>query len=445
MLNGKRLPAGLDRLLAFLGICGILAFALMVLKRHWIGYSDFDQIYMAGLAWRHGIVPYVKTTPEFGVADGPTSQIFGVYFYTPLCGMLASPLSFLSFPLASFVWKTGVFGLFLWAVWRFMRHVLSGWPVSARLFLLGVTALSGSLRWNLMQWQPTALIVALLLLFACAVLDNRWKVAIALGIIISIKVTYLLPVVGLLLWRGQGKWLAALLGIVLLLNGFALLPTGPTATLKAYRQSLRHMQDIGKQNYPDALDFLTPFLLDAPTSPLAVYTPHNRKAGEWSGEQIHLPFILSAWKQAAPWATWLQWPFIALVVAGLIGLARRTMRTSLAEDTLFQSLLFCMFMSLSLLVVYHQRYDAVALIPLMPVSLALLERNRQDKSAWLLLGVTVFFAYLLSAGLLQRWYQHVVVPTGWLPLTPICGYLTLAAFLLVFWALWRYVGTLSEP
>ena len=296
MLNGKHLPKQADHLLAFLGICGITGFALMVLRRHWIGYSDFDQIYMAGLAWRHGIVPYVRTTPEFGVVNGLTSQIFGVYFYTPLCGMLASPLSFLSFPLSSFVWKTGVFGLFLWAFWRFMEHVLSAWPVSARLFLLGATALSGSLRWNLMQWQPTALIVALLLLFACAVLDNRWKVAVVLGVVISIKVTYLLPVVGLLLWRGQGKWLSALLGIVLFLNGFALIPTDPAATLTAYRQSLRHMQDVGKQNYPDALDFLTPFLLDAPTSPLAVYTPHNRKAGEWSGEQIHLPFILSAWE-----------------------------------------------------------------------------------------------------------------------------------------------------
>jgi hypothetical protein len=83
-------------------------------------------------------------------------------------------------------------------------------------------------------------------------------------------------------------------------------------------------------------------------------------------------------------------------------------------------------MSASLLVVYHQRYDAIALFPLAFVALASLKRNREDGLAWAALLYVFVFALALNGRALNFWQQEVVGSDDLFFLIPLCGYLAIA-------------------
>lgn len=431
--------------LATLGALALLIFYRMAWRETWTGYSDFDQVYLAGAAWRHSLVPYGDVQPAFRIPNGPPSSILINYYYLPLCSMLAAPLSLLPFPLAATAWKFGVFTLLFAGVWQFSRLVLPKWPSSVRLFAVGVTALSGSVRWNLVQLQPTALIVALLLFFVGAVIRKRWAGSVLLGILISVKASYLLPVVGLLAFCRQWKPLGALMAAMALLNLIALMPTGPGATLSRYRDSMQHVEDPGHMNYPSALDFLTPYLANDTSSPLAPLAPKGREPGHWSGEQIHATFLFSAWTRSVAQAKLLSLAFAVMTLGMLAWLWKQTARTGLIDDPAFLSLLFVTLNTLGLLLVYHQRYDALALVPAAFVALAALERRPRDSAAWTAFGASFLFAYLLTGSLLDKWHIRLVVPHGWLVLVPLCAYLTLTVFLALLTLLWRSVREALAP
>ncbi len=411
------------------GIMGGLAlvvFAVLLWRTKWAGHSDFDQLYLAGTAWRRGIPPYGRT-PAFQVPDGPSSATLQVYYYLPFCSLLAAPLSLLPFPLADLLWRFGVFTLLLAGVWRFSRRVLPDWPVSLRLLALGLTAISGSLRWNLALHQPTALAVALALWFACALIEGRLGTAVALGVLISFKPTYLLPVVGLLLLQRHYRALCILAGAVVVLNVAALLPTGPVATVRAYRETMRHFEDPGSTNYPSALDVLTPYLRSDSASPLARFAPCHRGPEQWATDQLHARFLFSAWVRTLALAKTLGLLFDVgfLLYLGLV--LRRAQKTRLARDPSFVLLWCSALMAFSLLMVYHQRYDLLALCPLVFVSLATLRRNDNKGAARLTLVVSFVATYPLTFRMVQFWHSRVVLPSGQLFLVPILSYLVLAA------------------
>jgi hypothetical protein len=292
--------------------------------------------------------------------------------------------------------------------------------------MVGTTALASSVRWGLVQLQPTVLIVALLLLFACAVFENQWKLAVVLGLLISIKVTYLIPVFGLLLFRRRYRLGIVLISLVFAVNTLSLLRTGPIATIVDYKVAMDSFEEPGKATRPDALDFLVPYLNLNATSPLARFAPHGRGHGQWAAEQIHLPFTLSAWGVepfAAKLITLILSVAMAIYFARIFKIARRR------DDIKFTRIVFATLMASSLLVVYHQRYDAIALLPCGFIAVAAIHRSRNDTTAWAVVWITVFFCYLLPARILFVWYQRIVVPLGWLVLVPICGYLTILIFL----------------
>src|SRR5262245_55363473 len=56
---------------------------------------------------------------------------------------------------------------------------------------------------------------------------------------------------------------------------------------------------------------------------------------------------------------------------------------------------------------------------------------------WIIAGTTLIFSYLIAARMLTWWYTQVVVPHGWLVLTPVCGYLAIATCLASLSLLWR--------
>jgi hypothetical protein len=448
-LNNERPRFGTGRsayLLYLVGALGILLFVRQVARTYWSVYSDLDQLFVAGVAWRKGLSPYDgHLLPYFGVPDGPTNEMLHTYYYAPLSAMLFAPLTLLSYPTFIAVWKFSVFGLLLTACWRFLRLACPEIPASVSFALVGMTAMSGSLRWNLVQFQPTALIVAALIWFVCAVLEDRFWLAVALGVFISIKMTYFLPVVGLLLFRHQYKQLACMVILIGGLNALSLAQTGPFRTLETYRNAMRTFEDPGKMTRPDALDTLTPFLKAYPQSPLAQYAPKDREPGHWAGEQLHLRFILSAFGIGYEVAKILGGIFTLGVLLFFGVLWRRARATGALQDAGSQAVLFAAMMSSSVLVVYHQRYDAIALLPCAFVATAALYRRRTDLLAWTTLISTLALSYVFAARMLNWWYVELAVQRGWLIAVPLCGYVAVIVWAGSLGLVWRQVTAVENP
>lgn len=425
-------------LLYLVGALSILLFFRQVAQTYWASYSDFDQLFVAGVAWRKGLSPYNgHLLPYFAVPDGPTNEMLHTYYYAPLCAMLVAPFTLLSYPTVIALWKFGVFGLLLLACWRFVRLTCPEIPAAVSFLMVGITALSGSLRWNLVQFQPTALIVAALIWFVCAVLEDRFWLSIALGVLISTKMTYFLPVAGLLLFRHQYKQLALMMLLIGGLNGLSLVQTGPLTTIETYREAVRTFEEPGKMTRPDALDSLTPLLAAYPQSPLAKYAPKDREPGHWAGEQLHLRFILSGFGVAYDTAKVIGGIFTLGVLLFFAVLWRRTRSTGALRDPASQGVLFAAMMSSSVVMVYHQRYDAIALLPCTFVAMGALYRRRNDVLAWTTLMSTLALSYVLAARMLNWWYVQVAVQRGWLIAVPLCGYVAVIVCVGSLGLLWR--------
>jgi hypothetical protein len=433
-----------ERLLLWGGWAAIAFFAIQAARQQWAHSSDFDQVFMAGVAWIKGLSPYTgHLLPHFEVANGPTNAMLHTYYYAPLSGMLFAPLALLPFPVAVHVFKLATFSLLFIGVWQFLRLCCPAVPATHRWWLLGATALSGSVRWNLVQLQPTALIVAFLLLFAVAAIENRRVSSIFWGILISIKITYLLPVVGFYLFRRDIRSCYILGAAVVVLNLLSIIQTGPLDTISTYRNAVVTMEDPGKTTRPDALDFLIPLITSEPTSPFAPLIPHDRKPGEWAGEMIHFPFVLSSWGLGYKASKYVG----LLLSLSLIGvycvLWSRLHLVQLVSNS-FQGLLFASLLATSLVIIYHQRYDAIALLPLSYIGVSALYRDPRDVMGWVVVCITFAFSYLLAARVLDWWYLRIVIPNGWLALVPICGYLSIAACLASIAMLWRETNKLAS-
>jgi hypothetical protein len=288
------------------------------------------------------------------------------------------------------------------------------------------------------QLQPTALIVALLLLFACAAIENRRWETLLFGALVSIKITYLLPVFGLLLFRRQYRLLGTLAGCILALNLLAMLPTGFRPTLEAYRQNTREYDKPGSPFREDARLFNAWQMGRTPQPDL------EREWNEPPGDQVHLAFTFSAWTGDVPLAKRLNLVGALVILALLAWLWGKTAHSPLTENRLYLATIFATLMSASLLVVYHQRYDAIALFPLAFVALAYLKRNRNDLTAWAALGTVFVFAWAMNKRALDFWQQDVVGSEGLFFLIPLCGYLALAAFVAAFCLTQRYARLSPE-
>ncbi|MGC9128499.1 MAG: glycosyltransferase 87 family protein [Acidithiobacillus sp.] len=101
---------------------------------------------MAGLAWRLGVRPYSEVHAPGLAEAGLNTKPFSTYFYTPLCGLLASPLSYIPYGVACVLWGLASWSVLLVGLWRFTGHVLPDWRTEWRLALLGATALASGVR-----------------------------------------------------------------------------------------------------------------------------------------------------------------------------------------------------------------------------------------------------------------------------------------------------------
>ena len=328
-------------------------------------------------------------------------------------------------------------GTFLYGCWRFMGHLPILSNPNLRLFLVGMTALSGSMRWCLKQLQPSLLVAGLLILFVCFVVEKNRRAALICGVLIGIKLTYLLPALALLLILRDYRLLRQILGWTLVLNLIALVPTGFTHTLQTYREAVATFEDLGKMTRPDALDFLTPFLTSQPDSPLAPLAPPRPPSSYWAGEQLHYTFLVSGLGVRYPLSRMVGQVLTGLTLVGFFLLWKRTKFTAQRNDPEEILILFAAILAFSLLIVYHQRYDAVALIPGFFVALSLLRQKSFRRLAACVFVMGFVLCYALTGGILDAWHGKIVVPHGWLFLVPICSYMTLISALCLAKIAWQ--------
>lgn len=396
---------------------GLLLFRLSTVR--WVSASDFDQIYLSGIVWREGRPPYGAAQPAFVVPQGPSSRILDYFLYAPLASLLAAPLTFLPFPLVSSLWQWFSFGLFLSGIARLSQLLLPRQHWTVHLFLVGLVAVSSGLRWNMYLFQPTVFVCGALFWFACCYAEQRKGWAICFALLASIKFSYLLPLVGLPLFRRDFRFLAVMLTVIATANVASMMQTGFGATLRAYRTTLAHHDHYGSSFHPSADVYF-----QWRTGRLPATQP-NGEIMDTPGDQIHLTYIFSAWTHNVPTAKKLH-AIAALVILGILAMQWHRMRDKARWNSpQLVLLLFGYLMAASLVVIYHQRYDLIALFPLVLCGVSLLRQNRRDWLALLpVLGVLVFVG-LMPATLLTNVPVMLVERTGRLAFIALTGYFSL--------------------
>ncbi|MGC9128498.1 MAG: hypothetical protein ACP5GA_07175 [Acidithiobacillus sp.] len=237
--------------------------------------------------------------------------------------------------------------------------------------------------------------------------------------------------------------LGGIAAAIVLLNGLSASQTGAYATWCDYRLALARVDQV---NDPRALEALTPHLWRRLDSPLAQDPRWERRHLTWVDPRIDFGSMVTAWFPYRVAATVGAVVFGALVLLLLVMAWTRSGRANLRDNTAFQANLFAASMAGNLLLMYHQRYDAVALVPAVCVALGAVGRRPSNVAGWAALLSSVCFAYLLASRMVQGWLDRVVVPTGLLILVPLCGYLTLAAFICTCAIVWQtLVGDSGQP
>lgn len=378
---------------------------------HWQKFSDFDQLYLGGMLWREGRPPYGAFLPEFIVPNGPSNAVLKYFLYAPFGAMLVSPLTLLPYPAAPQVWLWLSVILFLTGIDRFAKHIFPDISSAFRLFLAGAVAVSSGLRWNLFLYQPTIFVCGALIWFACCYVEQRRYAALMFALFASIKFSYLLPLIGLPLFRRDYRFVALFLLCFLGGNTISMFQTGFLPTLDAYRQTLAHHDHYGGPFHPDAGVY---HLWRTNRLPVANM--------EVPGDQVQFTFIFSSWTRSVPTAK--RWHSLAsIVVLGiLVWQGRQIKDKRLWEQPRPSLLLFSYLMAVSLIIIYHQRYDLIALVPLALIALDNVFRHRQRKLALVVFAGIMIFAGIMPATLLTNLPNALAERTGILAFVPITGY-----------------------
>jgi hypothetical protein len=388
--------------------------------------SDFAQLYVAGAAFRHGVMPYGSYLPMNGMPEY-AEGVLTVYYYPPVVGAIFAVPSLLPYVLADVIWIVAIVLVLGSAVWRMARLV---WPqahVAVPLLITLVTLLGSGARWNLVNHQPSAMIIGLLIHFCLTVAKRKNSPSILLALAISLKPTYLLPVLGIYLYdrdyRKVGMVLLAAIGLSLL----AAAPTGFTETLGGYASVTRGLIN-GSINHATAIDSMSSYLEVHPELALASSPYRSSTASTYIDQMIHADFVASAWAPSAA-GTAIVSKLIVLLGLAAAFLAAKTMRNQASEATSEKRFAFvAMLTALSLLIGYHNRYDLLALTPAGFVAVLAIRQNRYSAFGWMGAIAALLACWLLTSRLVSLWVEIMVGKTGLLPLLPICGYLVIGCF-----------------
>jgi hypothetical protein len=295
-------------------------------------------------------------------------------FYPPATGVGVLPLGLLPYPAAHVAWFVllcGVLVLGIRALVLLARPDQGArqWPLVAGLVLL-----SAAVRWGMTPQQGAPLILGVLGLFALALYEGSFVVALLLAAFaVSFKTTLSLPFLGLLfLYRRYASAAFAVASMVLLnVLGFARL--GGMSTWKAYQTNVAGLEALHDINTPDPWDLASVPRLDW------IYLFH--------GIIRNVPVARLA----------------ALACAGLVGLWLLWQAYKVRTPTLASTGAFMLaFACLTNLSVYHHHYDvSLVIAPLLVLGLGVVDWRKPPLTVWLTLPLLAIMA-LLPVAMLQR-------------------------------------------
>ena len=421
----------------FFVLIGILLLGLLVhmiaSRYRAVDPSDLEYFYLASWAWLHSISPYAHFLHNFAMPGmHHTSEILARNPYPPLCAMIFAPLAYLPAHIALEILLYAQFAILLAGIWRISEVILPALRAPHRLLLIGVTALAGSLNWLLYAEQPSTLFIGLLFLFGAEAMRRRWITAGILAILIGIKVTFFLPVAGLYLWNRKVGMLAGVVVAVVALNLAACVHTGLARTLHDYASVTTSV--TSSYNRPSALGYMVPDVTLNPASPLH---PLLQKMGEANCYQLQYSFMFSAWTWSDALARILAWA-ASLISLAVLAVVARKRRSDTQSDTYYESFLFSILCTLTLLIIYHCRYDLMVLVPGVLSSLCILRRNPRSRLALATFLLGGFLAYGIRFFIINSVLKHLVLPYGWVILIPFPTYFLIGLFMMQLALLARY-------
>jgi hypothetical protein len=375
--------------------------------------EDFNHPYVVGKMILAGRNVYDAEERRRAYREWTDKEAQWGMFYTPSSGVAMLPLALLPHSVARPLWFALLAFALLYGVWRLSVVYAPEWPPSARVLLLGLLMCSAGVRWNFLLLQPGSLVVGLLCLFVAALAQNKRGAALACASFVAcLKVTFALPFLGLALVQRRWTLAAGVIALWALVNGIGFARMGGMEAVQGYRSDMRQFEKPGEPNYPD------PRL------------PNSHDRLDW-------PLLLNAISLDPPRSRAISLALTVLAALWLCWEARRARAFSRDPQTavVFLAPLTC----LSLLCIYHQRYDAVILLaPLAAWVCAPKELRRLPGARWFI-ALVVLFAGLYSVTPVQAWAARVFGENADLYRKPLgCVVITLA-FLASLAALHRFL------
>lgn len=261
--------------------------------------------------------------------------------YPPSNAVLMLPFAALPFSLARIALYCVMASVLLFGIYRLMRYAAPEWSGNALLLFLLAAQQSITTRWGLGMLQIAPLITGLFALFLVAAAKKReGQMTILMTLALCLKLTLGFPF--LLFAVLSGRFRVALFSLVafLLINAAGFARVGGTSALPDYARQVAKVQGL-RVNSPDP------------------YLPG-------SFERIDFEYLLNGLHRDLQISHYLALTLSALALVFLLWAAwqTRARRDTLEWAEAFAAPIVC----LSLLAVYHHKYDAVIL--LIPLFLA---------------------------------------------------------------------------
>jgi hypothetical protein len=369
-----------------------------------IKFQDFLQFYISSQLIRDGRIKDGRTSQLYDqrVADDQMAAIIGKQdrvrlptVYGPQVGLFFVPLSWLSFPAAARIWVTLsllVFAACIYLVWR----SCAGLRLHSGIIALCAIAFPPLFHF-FVRGQISVLVLSC---FTAAFLafraDRMWWAGVALGFLVF-KPQFLVAIPFVLLLSSAWKTLAGLVAAAGGQVAAATIYFGP-AVMRAYFDTLWHVS-------------------------------HWIGSSELRLAPIQMHSLRSFWSLLIPW-TLIPWPDVALALYVLSSIAASALAAATWKSSAPLALRFSALTLAAVLVNPHLFvYDLLVLAPalLLLVDWTLTDSPHPASAALRLLAYLAFVLPLF--GPLSQW-THLQ--------------LSVPAFTVLLWMLWRQSGTYSE-
>ncbi|MEI9941326.1 MAG: hypothetical protein WDO69_29255 [Pseudomonadota bacterium] len=437
MLLNALSPRLRQQLLAGIGLLLLLGGILFNLANAPRNGQDFSAFYYkAGARFTAGLSPYVFSGDPLRLHDAelglaPPIAITG-NGYPPLTSALMGLFVPLGETVGQYVFLLISLVIFCLGLWRFLPYALPSWSRAAHLFVVGATTFASSVRWSAGQYQLSLLALGLVCLAFDAELRQQ-TVAVILLTAFNLKITLILPIVGLLLLRRRIGVLVAAGALSIGLNLCCLSWTGFLESYAGWRINVANYIIVNGLNYPSVSTLVARIHGDPA---LAVIPPgiamYDGFGYYYYPEGTHWVLLMSAFFTTLKAANWAAAILAAFFVLPLAWLGWRLRGDSNDRETLLRW--FAVWTCFGLVCVTHLKYDLLMLIPVCFIALRFtLEQRKFADGA---LALTSFVtAYCLAARVATKWIYGVAIPSKQYWLIPIYSHLATLAFVFALWGL----------